>query len=66
MTMTTHVTIDVLINSLEAIRKQRGDLKVVIEDADTGWFLAVETVRCDEGCAVISGRYGNPENPQCS
>lgn len=58
------VTITTLINSLEAIRKQQGDIPVVIEDADTNWYLAVQTVRWLDGYAVITGDYDNPENPE--
>lgn len=60
------ITISAVINSLEAIRKQQGDIPVVIEDADTNWLLAVQTVRLLDGYAVIAGEYHSPENPERS
>ncbi len=48
-----------LIAALQAILATDGDRDVVIDDADTHWYLAIDTVETDteSGCITIGGDY---------
>jgi hypothetical protein len=55
-----------LIAALENLRSQHGDCLVVIDDADTNWPLAIDTIEYDpgEGRVSIGGEYHSKESTE--
>lgn len=55
-----------LIASLQALLATDGDRIVVIEDADTGWHLGIDTVETDteSGRVTIGGGYHSAESEE--
>jgi len=49
---------------IASLIREHGDVDVVIDDADTNWWLAINQVEFIDGSVVISGDYHNSENPK--
>jgi hypothetical protein len=55
-----------LIAALQAILATDGDRVVVIDDADTNWHLAIDTIETDaeSGRVTIGGDYHSQESEE--
>lgn len=54
------VTLDALISALQKLRETKGNCEIAIDDADTGWHLAIESIEPSyryPSRLLISGSY---------
>lgn len=49
---------------IELLNKMPLDAPAYIDDADTGWRLAIDEVELCEGEVLLKGYYGSPNNPR--
>lgn len=61
-----YLTLGEFIDALEALRRKHDSAtKIVIDDADTNWWLAIEKIDYDATTDTVSigGSYHNDNNP---